>query len=540
MSVLDFLYLVNKEMSDPQKVMDSGYSFVHSSVDGGKHHRDVTGKMHRKEGPAVIQRDGTKEWWFHGKRHREDGPAIEFANGNKEWFVNNDYHRVGGPSIVKSDGDKYWHQYGLLHREDGPAVEFANGGESWYFRGRLHREDGPAVTNVVSGVRVRQWWWHGESVTKAAVGWRLKERELWRNPPKLGAELTSLTEQYGRPHSYDGQPARVWKDGSQEWFLNGERHRIDGPAVILSTGEEYYYLFNNLLTKEGHVARLGNNTKATVESIKQNIVSTDPEVIAKALESKATNTSSEEKQTEKKSEENKFISWPEDPSEFVQYDSIYTPFKAILEKGYKLTRVNEWTFNYKGYDFGKSEKKILPSLKEQLTEKFLRKEKEKKVSLMDVVMRAMFLMGIEQGRRMAYIDQETIRNLEKTLAGYRERNKNTRYQLARALAINTIKDNNPNLSKPELDKLIQVELEKTRHARLEEIRKEIQMDPTLNCFKMKVKKKAKLTDLLGLANTLDPEVVKQNDWNMILKESGCSQTEWKIFCKKHQSTKFIG
>ena len=25
---------------------------------------------------------------------------------------------------------------------------------------------------------------------------------------------------------------KVYSDGTQEWFLNGKRHRIDGPAIV--------------------------------------------------------------------------------------------------------------------------------------------------------------------------------------------------------------------------------------------------------------------------------------------------------------------
>lgn len=45
-------------------------------------------------------------------------------------------------------------------------------------------------------------------------------------------------------HREDG-PARIWSDGSEEWWINNELHRIDGPAIIyhmkLTRSTEYYW-----------------------------------------------------------------------------------------------------------------------------------------------------------------------------------------------------------------------------------------------------------------------------------------------------------
>ncbi len=74
-------------------------------------------KLHREDGPAVEQSDGSKEWYLNGKRHRVDGPAIECADGSKSWYLN-----------------------GKLHRTDGPAVEYANGSKEWYLDGVEYTE----------------------------------------------------------------------------------------------------------------------------------------------------------------------------------------------------------------------------------------------------------------------------------------------------------------------------------------------------------------------------------------------------------------
>ena len=58
------------------------------------------------------------EWYLHGKLHREDGAAIENVNGTKAWFLN-----------------------GKLHREDGAAVELDNGHKAWYINAENYSEE---------------------------------------------------------------------------------------------------------------------------------------------------------------------------------------------------------------------------------------------------------------------------------------------------------------------------------------------------------------------------------------------------------------
>jgi hypothetical protein len=39
--------------------------------------------------------------------------------------------------------------------------------------------------------------------------------------------------------------------GTEEWLLNGERHRTDGPAVIFPDGTEHWYLNDKLHREDG-------------------------------------------------------------------------------------------------------------------------------------------------------------------------------------------------------------------------------------------------------------------------------------------------
>ena len=43
----------------------------------------------------------------------------------------------------------------------------------------------------------------------------------------------------GQRHRIDG-PAIEWADGTKEWYLNGKRHRTDGPAWEWVGSKEWY------------------------------------------------------------------------------------------------------------------------------------------------------------------------------------------------------------------------------------------------------------------------------------------------------------
>jgi hypothetical protein len=46
----------------------------------------------------------------------------------------------------------------------------------------------------------------------------------------------------GEKHRVD-EPAIEWNDGSKEWWLYGNRHRMDGPSVVWMTGIKEWWRF---------------------------------------------------------------------------------------------------------------------------------------------------------------------------------------------------------------------------------------------------------------------------------------------------------
>ena len=131
---------------------------------GSEFWRNQNGEIHRLDGPAVIDSDGTQFYYQYGLKHREDGPAVIRANGTKEYWINGkkltesefnsrsiksmengnevwknlngELHRLDGPAVIKTDGTQYYCQNGKLHRLDGPAVIYLDGRKEYYFYGR--------------------------------------------------------------------------------------------------------------------------------------------------------------------------------------------------------------------------------------------------------------------------------------------------------------------------------------------------------------------------------------------------------------------
>jgi len=65
------------------------------------------GKLHRENGPAIENIDGTKRWFLNGYLHREDGPAVERPNRHKVWYLN-------GSCITIGDRPENWDELVLL------------------------------------------------------------------------------------------------------------------------------------------------------------------------------------------------------------------------------------------------------------------------------------------------------------------------------------------------------------------------------------------------------------------------------------------
>jgi hypothetical protein len=72
----------------------------------------------------------------------------------------------------------------------------------------------------------------------------------------------------GNRHREDG-PAVESPDGDKAWYLNGKRHREDGPAIEYSNGGKYWYLNDEDLTEEEFDERMTPTVEMTMAQISE-------------------------------------------------------------------------------------------------------------------------------------------------------------------------------------------------------------------------------------------------------------------------------
>jgi len=66
--------------------------------------------------------------------HCKDAPAVQYPDGTEEWLMNGRLHRADGPAVVNREmGITEWYSGGEKHRADGPAVMFDDGSSQWWY-----------------------------------------------------------------------------------------------------------------------------------------------------------------------------------------------------------------------------------------------------------------------------------------------------------------------------------------------------------------------------------------------------------------------
>ena len=101
---------------------------------------------------ATVDPAGNRYWhlWRSGKVHRKNGPAMILANGREVWFIHGRRHRIGGPASENGSNEfSSWYVHECLHRVDGPAHDSPQElSWQWWLGGLLHRIEGAAQSSV--------------------------------------------------------------------------------------------------------------------------------------------------------------------------------------------------------------------------------------------------------------------------------------------------------------------------------------------------------------------------------------------------------
>jgi hypothetical protein len=72
----------------------------------------------------------------------------------------------------------------------------------------------------------------------------------------------------GLRHREDG-PAVELANGTKDWWLNGQLHREDGPAIEYSFGDKAWYLNDEWLTQEEFKERMTPTVEMTMAQISE-------------------------------------------------------------------------------------------------------------------------------------------------------------------------------------------------------------------------------------------------------------------------------
>jgi hypothetical protein len=220
-------------------------------IDGNYYCRRLSDQQyHRLDGPAVVYQDGTEKWYREGKLHRDQGPAIIKANGDREWWIDGKRDNPRGPAEITKERVAYWHQ-GVLHRETGPAyIEKEDGQvvlEEWFNQGKLHRtmppKDGEELLDLEpdSGP--------GPALTERDEKGQIRKQEYYLDgqchrvggPAVVHGDGSREWIEKGKRHRLNA-PAFVYADGSEEWWQDGKEHREDGPAMTIDQRQEWWVL----------------------------------------------------------------------------------------------------------------------------------------------------------------------------------------------------------------------------------------------------------------------------------------------------------
>lgn len=99
----------------------------------------------------IDHKCGIVEYFYNGMRHRDgDEPAVIDANGSKQWWINGEIHRENKPAVIFANGDTQWWHHGLLHRLNGPAIETYNGMPQWWINGKCIDESDQIINSNIS------------------------------------------------------------------------------------------------------------------------------------------------------------------------------------------------------------------------------------------------------------------------------------------------------------------------------------------------------------------------------------------------------
>jgi len=240
---------------DLEKVYDFSFSDTKAEeFPEIKVRHDNLGRLHCSDGPAIINPDGSEKYYLHGchlsesryskKIYDKGSESFCWLNEDSELHTDSSFY----PSQIFLSGEQRFHHNGLLHNSLLAAIVIpANDFNiSRYF----------VYGNEISGPEFARY-----SCVSETIEYRDSFRRLHREngPARMSFEQDgSYKNEYfyeGERHNIRG-PAVECENGSFEYWVDGICHRDQGPAIWKSTTKILEYWRDGLLHNEAGPAVL--------------------------------------------------------------------------------------------------------------------------------------------------------------------------------------------------------------------------------------------------------------------------------------------
>lgn len=252
-----------------------------------KEWRNASGELHRLDGPAVVRKDGSNEYWINGILYSfQDWKQAKKSHVHaktQDW----DKTLVSVSETARQESCCF--SCGSQKVSDG-WVNYGNGEQLWHFKGRkLHNLAGPAIIRKNG---THEYWIEGRVYTRNDYLNKLKTMvpwiENWRNDSNDKRGITgtvydphtqkfsvfkdgklfvpSKDDPYAQPNTFYEEPDGVlfeYRD-AKEYLSN--RH---GPARVYTNGTKEYWIDGKRFYFEADwkkVANIGNNNNLVLEA----------------------------------------------------------------------------------------------------------------------------------------------------------------------------------------------------------------------------------------------------------------------------------
>lgn len=241
------LLLESAPQEDVEVSVPDPTSLMSVDAEGTERWTLPNGDLHRKDGPAVMWKNGKQEWWYQGKRHRTGAPAVVEPDGGAEWWefgqkllsASSFLVNVLADALTKNEEQERVKMAEIDAEKSREALQQAAWEKKSTLEALRDRElEGEEERDALSSI-----WGLSDDNRNPVAGMVVETKVGGDDPKKPTKHLESLGTVWrlpdGTPHREDG-PAMILNDGEIRWMIDGQLHREDGPAVENKYSKEWW------------------------------------------------------------------------------------------------------------------------------------------------------------------------------------------------------------------------------------------------------------------------------------------------------------